>query len=148
MSDDFANDHPPAPAAPKSLSMRRALIVPAVLALVALGACGDSGGDDDATTANSTAKSCDTSGRTVTVDIGDFVFEPTPVDIKRCDSVVWMNTHDQAHTSTGDGSQKWSTGNIAPGETSAEPVQFTDEGTFTYICALHPFMKGTVTVAA
>jgi plastocyanin len=57
-----------------------------------------------------------------------------------------MNAHDQAHTSTGTGDQDWSTGNIQPGA-SSEPVTFDDAGTFTYICALHPFMKGEVEVS-
>lgn len=125
------------------------MVVTSVLVLVALAACGgDSEGDSTAAATDTTAVDCDGAGRTVTVDIGDFVFEPTPLEIERCDAVVWTNSHDQAHTSTGDGTQKWSTGNIAPGETSSEAVQFPAAGDFTYICALHPFMKGTVTVAA
>ena len=130
------------------LRRRSVVFLAAVLGLVILGACGGDSDVPSAAAGGPAKTACDTPGRTVTVDIGAFVFEPTPVDIERCDSVVWKNTHDQAHTSTGDGTQKWSTGNIAPGETSAEPVQFPAEGTFTYICALHPFMKGTVTVAA
>jgi plastocyanin len=110
-----------------------------VLALVALGGCGD---DDDAGAAAPAADEC----ADVTVDIGDFRFEPDPVQVDACDSVVWANTHDQAHTSTGNGDQSWTTGSLAPGAES-EPVRFDDTGTFTYICALHPFMTGEVTVA-
>lgn len=137
--------------APKFLPMphwRRVVIFTAVLTVVALGACGDDTDGDDVGATDTTAAPCEGDGRTVTVDIGDFVFEPTPVEIAPCDVIVWKNSHNQAHTSTGDGNQKWSTGNIAPGESSTEAVQFPTAGSFTYICALHPFMKGTVTVAA
>ena len=125
------------------------LLALAVLVIAILGACG--GDSDTAGAAGATdgaAKACAAGeGTTHTVDIGAFLFEPTPLAVERCDSVVWMNAHDQSHTSTGDGEQKWSTGNIAPGSTSAEPVRFETAGSFAYICALHPFMKGAVTVA-
>jgi plastocyanin len=112
----------------------RVLLAAVVLAVGAgLAACGD-----DASTAG---RGC----RTVTVDIGAFVFDPTPVPVHPCDRVVWKNTHDQAHTSNGNGDQRWSTGNVAPGKTS-RAVTFAKAGTFTYVCALHPFMHGQVDV--
>ena len=120
--------------------MHRSQPVVAAAALVCLGlfaACGD---DDEATPVEGAADCT-----TVTVDIGDFAFDPTPVEVGTCDSVVWTNAHDQAHTSTGNGAQTWTTGNLAPGATS-EPVTFDELGEHTYICALHPFMQGVVTV--
>lgn len=123
----------------------------AALALAGmLAACGgdDSSGEgaaNDSTTTAAADGTC-TGGSTVTVDVGDFVFDPTPVEIERCDSVVWTNAHNQAHTSTGQGEQRWNTGNIQPGDDS-EPVVFERSGTFSYICALHPFMKGSVEVS-
>ena len=77
-------------------------------------------------------------GKTVTVEIGNFVFNPTPVTVAVCDSVVWKNTHNQAHTSTGNGDKSWNTGNIAPGA-SAAPIVFDKTGSLAYMCALHPF---------
>lgn len=84
---------------------------------------------------------------TVTVQIGEFRFDPTPVAIGRCDSVVWKNAHNQAHTSTGNAAMTWGTCNVEPGATSAAVV-FNTAGSFAYICALHPFMKGEVQVSA
>lgn len=120
--------------------MRRLL-----LALVLLGAaaCGDTSADDNSTPSEACGAD---DGTTITVEIPEFVFEPSPVEIDACDSVVWSNTHDQAHTSTGKGDKAWSTGNVAPGSES-DPVRFEEAGTFAYICALHPFMRGTVAVA-
>jgi plastocyanin len=117
------------------------LAIAATVGLAALAGCG---GDDEPDAEG--ADACATgSGETVVVEIPEFVFEPDPVEIARCDSVVWQNAHDQAHTSTADGEVAWSTGNIAPGE-RAEPVAFEATGSFAYRCALHPFMQGTVEV--
>lgn len=118
------------------------------IAAVALGAtlltaCGDTTADEPEAAA---ADCAERGGETVTVEIPEFSFSPDPVQVSVCDSVVWTNAHDQPHTSTGTGDQAWSTGNLAPGA-SAEPVSFEEAGTFAYICALHPFMKGTVEVS-
>ena len=113
----------------------------ALVALVGLAGCGDT-----KPPAESKASSCASPGKTVTVEVGSFVFNPATVKVAACDEVVWKNTHTQPHTSTGTGSQRWSSGNIQPGATS-DPVAFDKAGTYTYICALHPFMKGTVEVS-
>jgi plastocyanin len=117
-----------------------ALLVLAVAGTAALAGCGDTTADDEAAGCNPG------DGETVTVEIPEFSFDPNPVRIAACDAVVWENTHTQAHTSTGQGDLQWSTGNLAPGE-SSEPVRFDEAGELTYICALHPFMEGVVEVA-
>ena len=125
--------------------MRRStapLLFLAALATSAFAGCGDTTADEGASAGGGTAGDCET----VTVEIPEFAFAPDPVEISACDSVVWENTHTQAHTSTGNGDQQWSTGNIAAGATS-EPVTFEEPGERTYICALHPFMTGTVLVS-
>jgi plastocyanin len=114
------------------------LAAAALLAALGLGACGDDGGTG--------AASASTDCASTTVDIRDFAFEPVTVEVGRCGSVVWRNGDDQAHTSSADEGARWSTGNIAAGA-SSEPVTFDEAGTFTYHCALHPFMKATVKVA-
>ncbi|MGH9084520.1 MAG: cupredoxin domain-containing protein [Acidimicrobiales bacterium] len=114
----------------------------AALATLVLAGCGDTTSDDGSPAASGGASDCET----VTVQIPEFAFAPDPVEISACDSVVWENTHTQAHTSTGQGAQQWSTGNIAAGATS-DPVTFEAPGELTYICALHPFMTGTVLVS-
>lgn len=122
----------------------------ALILAMGLAACGD---DDPATSEGSSATAPDAAGdageagESVTVAIGDFVFDPTPVEIEVGDSIVWENTHDQPHTASGNGEQIWDTGNLQPGATS-DPVTFDEPGSYTYICGLHPFMEGTVEVAA
>jgi len=125
---------------PPALPLHTALVA---LAVAALAGCGDTGDDE----AGAGPSGCDgEDGSTVVVEIPEFAFEPEPVAVRACDSVAWTNGHDQAHTSTGDGAQRWSTGNLGPGDRS-EPVRFEAPGTYTYLCALHPFMTGTVEVS-
>lgn len=121
---------------------RTLAVATVALAAVALAACGDTTADEPASAAGCAVGA----GETVTVEIPEFAFSPDPVQISTCDEIVWENTHDQPHTSTGKGEQTWSTGNVAPGA-SAEPVRFEEAGSFSYICALHPFMTGTVEVS-
>jgi plastocyanin len=124
---------------------RGAAIGSVLLAGLLFAACGDTTPDDTADAAPTTTCAAD-AGQMVTVTIGDFAFDPTPLEHAVCDSVVWTNAHDQPHTSTGNGDQTWSSGNIQPGATG-EPVVFETAGSYAYICALHPFMKGSVEVS-
>jgi plastocyanin len=128
----------------RRLTAHLAFAVAAVgLGVTTLAACGDTTADEP----SGAAAGCEAgTGKTVTVEIPEFEFSPDPVQISACDSVVWKNAHDQPHTSTGKGDKAWSTGNLTPGS-SSEPVRFEDTGSFSYICALHPFMKGTVEVS-
>ena len=136
---------------------RTLLAAAALLAVVGIAGCGDTQPPADAASATTTTAAGSTSkgqasdcsatpGTTVKVKIGAFMFQPATIKVAACDKVAWSNTHTQAHTSTGTGQQRWSTGNIQPGTTS-DPIVFDTPGTFTYICALHPFMMGTVEVA-
>jgi plastocyanin len=121
----------------------RLLLLLAVAAMATLGACGD---DDSSSSPDAAADCAAEDGTTVTVEIGDFVFDPAPVQVEACDSVVWANVHDQPHTATGTGEASFNTGNVAP-DAMSEPVRFEVPGAQTYICALHPFMEGTVEVS-
>ena len=130
----------------------------AALALVGLGglaACGSDDADGEATETTEAEASAPTGDpvdcastprETVRVEIPEFEFAPDPVQVSTCDEIVWSNTHDQAHTSTRSGDTGWSTDTIAAGAES-EPIVFDTPGELTYMCALHPFMTGTVEVS-
>ena len=77
------------------------------------------------------------------VTISDFEFAPSSVTINVGDTVTWTNQGPTVHTATGSG---FDTGNLSKGESGSHT--FSSAGTFDYICTPHPFMKGTVTVAA
>lgn len=80
------------------------------------------------------------------VDIVDFAFSPSAVTVDAGDTVVWTNTGAAPHTATSDAGQadSWDSGTLGTGQTFSHT--FSTPGTFTYFCAIHPFMRGTVTV--
>ena len=76
------------------------------------------------------------------IGIHDYAYDPAAVSIPVGTTVTWTNHDADSHTITGSGLRSKSLG--AGGTYS---VSFTQAGTFAYACALHPQMKGTITVA-
>jgi plastocyanin len=85
-----------------------------------------------------------TAKATVTVTIKDFEFSPSTLQIKVGDTVVWNNTGPSSHTATSQNGM-WDTGELRMGESSY--FTFTQPGMFSYICQIHPRMRGSITVA-
>ena len=78
-----------------------------------------------------------------TVTMGDFFFSPSSVTVAVGDAVTWRNTGQAPHNATADdGSFKTPT--LNNGQSASHT--FTQAGTFSYICTIHPNMKGTVRV--
>ena len=75
------------------------------------------------------------------VSMVDFAFSPASVTVDVGDSVTWSNDGEEPHTATGSG---FDTGTVAPGASAS--ATFSTAGSFSYICEIHPFMKGTVVV--
>lgn len=71
-------------------------------------------------------------------------FSPSSAVAKVGQTVAWMNSGGTTHTATADGGA-FNTGDIGNGSTSA-PITMTTSGVFTYHCARHPAMTGTLTV--
>ena len=82
----------------------------------------------------------------IAVSMIDYAYEPASVQVDVGGSITFVNDGpDEPHTATAsDGS--WDTGEVAVGGSST--ITFSRAGTFPYICALHPNMKGSVTVLA
>ena len=76
------------------------------------------------------------------IGIHDYAYEPATLSIPVGTTVSWTNHDADSHTITGSGLKSKS---LAAGETYS--FAFMQAGTFTYACALHPQMKGTITVA-
>lgn len=81
---------------------------------------------------------------TITTDSsGSFAFSPQTLNIKVGTTVTWKNNTVAPHTVTSDtgafGSQT-----ISPGGTYS--FKFTQAGTFTYHCMIHPYMMASVIV--
>ena len=79
------------------------------------------------------------------VRIADFQFTAATTTIQVGDTVTWTNSGPSDHTATAyNGS--FDTAALHRGQSASHT--FTQAGTITYFCRIHPFMKGTVVVLA
>lgn len=80
----------------------------------------------------------------VTVEIeSNNTFSPKNITIDVGDTVVWDNEDNEPHTATADNGA-FDSGTMQPGSSYART--FTVPGTYSYHCAFHPGMVGTITV--
>jgi hypothetical protein len=75
--------------------------------------------------------------------MGDYFFSAATVTVNVGDTVTWHNTGQAPHTATADDGS-FDTGTINTGGSGSHT--FNSPGTFSYICTIHPNMKGTVRV--
>jgi plastocyanin len=75
------------------------------------------------------------------VEIHDYAFAPKTLMVPVGTTVTWTNHDGDTHTVTGAGLKSKSFGTNA-----SYSYTFTKAGTFSYVCSLHPQMKGTVVV--
>ncbi len=75
--------------------------------------------------------------------LGTAAFMPDQLNVAVGETVTWTNTDAVAHTSTSDAAG-WDSGIVAPGGHFSSTFQTA--GTFSYHCAIHPGMVGTVVV--
>ena len=81
--------------------------------------------------------------QTHTVTMEGMAFVPATLSVQRGDTVVWVNKDPFPHTATGQ-QRSFDSGEIAAGKTWKFVAG--KQGTFAYVCALHPTMKGTLVV--
>lgn len=81
----------------------------------------------------------------VTIDVVDFAFNPGSVTVEVGTTVTWVNNGAAPHTATSD-SGAFDTGTLQPGQSGS--VTFDTPGTYSYFCAIHPNMVGTIVVVA
>lgn len=129
------------------------VVLAGVLAAVAL-----SGNDKPATTTNSTSKTqpSETSQTqqteqtqpqaeaTSSVTIKDYAFTPATITVKVGTKVTWTNQDAVGHTVTADSGSGPDSELFDQGQSYS--YTFNKAGTYTYHCAPHPYMKGTVIV--
>jgi plastocyanin len=77
------------------------------------------------------------------VYIRDFYFSPASISVQPGTTVTWVNAGQAPHTVTSDDGQ-FDSGVLMPGD--SYKVKFVGQGTLTYYCAIHPFMRGSVGV--
>jgi plastocyanin len=79
------------------------------------------------------------------VSITNFAFDPATLTITTGTTVTWTNNDTVAHNVISDDGS-WSSNSLAKGDTFS--YTFTQTGTFSYHCGIHPSMKATITVVA
>lgn len=80
------------------------------------------------------------------VAITNFAFVPPTLSVASGATVTWTNGDDVQHTVTADDGDSFESNLLGKGQ--AFQLTAPAPGTYTYHCALHPFMKGTLTVTA
>lgn len=82
------------------------------------------------------------------ITIQNFSFQPGTVTIPVGTTVTWTNMDTPSHTTTSDPGQavSWDSGVLATNQSFS--FTFTQAGTFTYHCSIHPNMHGTIVVQA
>ncbi|CAG1013459.1 MAG: copper-binding protein [Rhizobiaceae bacterium] len=79
----------------------------------------------------------------VEVRMASFAFDPASVEVLVGDSITWTNADLAPHTATAEDGT-WDTGTLERGGRGR--ITFDAPGDYSYFCAYHPHMKGTVTV--
>lgn len=120
--------------------LRRAAALLPVLVVAVLSGCGGGGGESSAATEAAPAAG---GGKGDAVEIADFAYKPADLTVAKGTTVEFTNEDSTAHTATAKGGA-FDSGTIQPGKSSKVTLEQT--GTFTYTCAFHPFMKGTIVV--
>jgi plastocyanin len=82
------------------------------------------------------------------VDIKDFLFTPSAITVAVGVKITFTNSDSAPHTATSGASPNadgvFDTGTLTKGQSKS--VTVTKAGTYAYYCAIHPFMKASVTV--
>lgn len=79
------------------------------------------------------------------VNISSFAFAPVTVTVPAGATVTWTNLDEEPHTvAADDGSFR------SPAMDTGGQFRFTFKaaGSHTYLCSIHPFMRGTVVVTS
>ena len=75
--------------------------------------------------------------------IENFTFQPASLSVKAGTKVTWVNRDDEPHTATED-NQRFNSKTLDTNDQFS--FTFTQPGTYTYFCALHPKMRGQIVV--
>ncbi|MFZ0251213.1 MAG: cupredoxin domain-containing protein [Acidimicrobiales bacterium] len=106
-----------------------------------LSAC-SRGGSGSAGSPTSSVPSAATSTNALT--ISNFMFSPMSASVAPGATVRVTNKDSVTHTLTATGGQ-FDTGDIGPGQTKTFTAP-SKAGTYSYICTIHQYMKGTIVV--
>jgi plastocyanin len=78
------------------------------------------------------------------VSIANFAFGPAAITVKAGATVTWTNRDEDAHTVAIAGAP--TSAALQNGDTFTHT--FAQPGAYSYLCTIHPYMRGTVVVTA
>lgn len=90
------------------------------------------------------ASAATTPAQPASVDIRSFAFTPKALTIHTGTRVVWTNRDEEPHVVVSAGKQFAASRALDTSDSYA--VTFDHPGTYTYYCAIHPMMVGTIIV--
>jgi plastocyanin len=124
--------------------MRRSTLLPTLLALPFLAACGgggDGGGGGGGTAA---ASSDPCASDAVVVHMKNIKFDPAQAKAKAGDKVCWVNDDDVQHDVSAEKGATFKSALYGKDMTFTTTV--SDAGTIEYVCTVHPSMTATLEV--
>ncbi|UKY53458.1 cupredoxin domain-containing protein [Streptomyces inhibens] len=132
---------------PRGSGPVRLVVAASAVFLAALTGC--SGGDGGTAPARSHTPTTGGPGAAspagARITIKDFTFKPAALTVRPGARVTVVNQDSATHDVTATGPKAFGSGSIGPGRT----VTFTapaKPGRYRYICTIHPYMKGSLTV--
>jgi len=81
-----------------------------------------------------------------TITLKDFAFNPSTLTVKAGTTVAWVNEDGASHTVVTDSGAPLSFTSPTLANGASFQFTFTQPGTYTYHCSIHPSMKGTIIV--
>jgi plastocyanin len=78
------------------------------------------------------------------VEIRGMAFHPAVLEVRRGDTVVWINQDIVPHTATSTRKSGWSTGSLLQGQSGRDVPNAIGEE--PYVCELHPTMQGKLII--
>ena len=125
----------------RTTNLRRRLAAALLVATALLGACG--GGDDGDEAAEGTTSPAADGTAGDAVQIADFTFSPSTLEVEAGTTVTFTNEDGFAHTATAK-DKSFDSGNLEQDATFEHT--FDTPGTYEYLCAIHNSMTGSVVV--
>ena len=97
-------------------------------------------------TDGSSSASCPSSSAVAAATIQGFRFCPSPLRVQAGTTVTWTNDDNVPHTVTSRTGPQFDSGSLAQGRSWSR--RFDQAGTYSYYCAIHPWMTGRIEVRA
>jgi plastocyanin len=83
-------------------------------------------------------------GKSVKIEIKDFMFNPQNITVKSGEKIIWINRDEEPHTVVSVGKKFQKSSAL---DTDQEfTITAGAPGTYEYFCSVHPKMTGTIVV--